>query len=341
MSSPLVTIISPTYNQERFVAACAESALAQTYANWEQIFVDDGSTDGTREIVESFTDPRIRLMALPHGGLGALSRNYNAALAEGRGSLVAIMEGDDRWPADKLEVQVSSFEDQQTLLSWGRADLIDEQGTRIGELATVQERGARVTFSARTAFHRLSRANFLTPTVTVMVRRDALDAIGGFQQMGSSLLADLPTWLWVVASRDGQVEFINHRLGEYRVHPSQTSQQRRAQMTREHIAVVRAVTAELDAPALHRVGWTADARRRAENRSRLAEGELALESGRYRPARDAFLGVLLAGANAGDSVLALAGVASSVTRINFVRALFGMRARLHRRRRARADRGVS
>src|SRR5689334_20197904 len=45
----LVSIISPTYNQKMYVGQCIESALAQTYPHWEQIFVDDGSTDGTRE----------------------------------------------------------------------------------------------------------------------------------------------------------------------------------------------------------------------------------------------------------------------------------------------------
>src|SRR5688572_10419542 len=102
MMPPLVTILSPTFNQERYVSQCIESALAQTYPHWEQIFVDDGSTDATREVIASYRDPRIRLIALPHRGLGALAESYNEALAVARGSLVGILEGDDAWPADKL-----------------------------------------------------------------------------------------------------------------------------------------------------------------------------------------------------------------------------------------------
>ncbi|NUP54884.1 MAG: glycosyltransferase, partial [Gemmatimonadaceae bacterium] len=88
---PTVTIISPAYNQERYVAQCIESALGQTYPHWEQIFVDDGSTDGTRDVIARYRDPRIRLIALPHRGLGALVESYNAALAGARGALDAIL----------------------------------------------------------------------------------------------------------------------------------------------------------------------------------------------------------------------------------------------------------
>ncbi|HET7188328.1 MAG TPA: glycosyltransferase family 2 protein, partial [Gemmatimonadaceae bacterium] len=125
MPRPLVTILSPVYNQERYVAQCIESALAQTYTEWEQIFVDDGSTDGTRDVIARYRDPRIQVIALPHRGLGALAESYNAALAVARGSLVGILEGDDAWPADKLELQVPTFDDPATFLSWGRGALID------------------------------------------------------------------------------------------------------------------------------------------------------------------------------------------------------------------------
>jgi glycosyltransferase involved in cell wall biosynthesis len=133
----LVSIISPTFNQQRYVAQCIESALAQTYPNWEQSFVDDGSTDATREAIASYPDPRIRLIALPHCGLGALAESYNAALAVASGSLVGILEGDDAWPADKLERQVPLFDDPGTVLGWGRGALIDAEGRPIRVMTTM------------------------------------------------------------------------------------------------------------------------------------------------------------------------------------------------------------
>jgi len=330
MARPLVTIISPTYNQERFVAACAESALAQTYTEWEQIFVDDGSSDGTRDVLARFRDPRIRVVVLPHAGLGALDRTYNAALAVARGSLIAILEGDDCWAADKLAVQVPSFEDASTFLSWGRAELIDERGALVGEAARLATGSMCTRIPADVAFRRLTRSNFLTPTVTVMVRRTALERSGGFRQSGSSLLVDLPTWLWATATQDGHVAFLNHPLGRYRVHGAQTSQRRRAQMTREHFAIVQAVVSELDTSALARVQWDERARRSAESRARLAEGEVALETGEFRAARAAFLRALGAAPNPGDRALSAVGVLSSILRRNLVRSAFSARARLQR-----------
>ena len=336
MPRPLVTIISPTCNQERYVAACAECALAQSYSSWEQIFVDDGSSDRTLDVLAAYRDPRIRVIPLPHAGLGELARSYNSALAASTGSLVAILEGDDLWPSDKLEIQTTAFEAPEVFLSWGRAELIDEAGAPAGELAMMHTRAARVRLSAREAFHRLTRANFLTPTVTVMIRRQVLEDIGGFQQTGSSLLVDLPTWLWATASQSGELEFINHRLGCYRVHGAQTSQQRRSEMTREHAQVVRRVVAGLDEHALARVGWNESARRRAESRAHLAEGETALEARDYDLARPAFRAALKERAAFGDAVLALAGLLSSVVRINLVRAALTARAWVHRLRQGRA-----
>ncbi len=57
---PLVSIITPTYNHENFISECLESVLAQSYANWEQIVIDDGSTDRTAKIVSQFKDDRIK-----------------------------------------------------------------------------------------------------------------------------------------------------------------------------------------------------------------------------------------------------------------------------------------
>ena len=59
MSKILVTIITPTYNHERYIDRCIESVISQTYSNWEQIIIDDGSTDKTAEIIAHYSDSRI------------------------------------------------------------------------------------------------------------------------------------------------------------------------------------------------------------------------------------------------------------------------------------------
>jgi glycosyltransferase involved in cell wall biosynthesis len=311
---PLVTIISPVYNQERYVDQCIESALAQTYASWEQIFVDDGSTDGTRDRIARYRDPRIRLVALPHRGLAALAESYNAALAVARGSLVGILEGDDAWPADKLERQVPLFDDHRTVLSWGRGALIDADGRPTRVMTTMKGAGARADVEGPAAFHRLTRENFFIPSVTVMVRRAALDAVGGFRQTGSSLFVDLPTWLWVTATVDGHVTYLDHVLGIYRHHAAGTSTERAAEMKREHLRVVLAVEEALSPAALARAEWDARSRRRALARGDLVEAKLALAANRNGDAYASYRKVLVGGVGLGMRVRALRGMLSARVR---------------------------
>jgi glycosyltransferase involved in cell wall biosynthesis len=311
---PLVSIISPVYNQQRYVEQCIESALAQTYTSWEQIFVDDGSTDQTRELIAGYRDPRIRLIALPHRGLGALAESYNAALAVASGSLVAILEGDDAWPADKLERQVPLFDDPRTVLSWGRGALIDADGRPTRVMTTMKGAAPRVDVPGPAAFHRLTRENFLIPSVTVMVRRAALDGVGGFRQTGSSLFVDLPTWLWVTATADGHAAYLDHVLGIYRHHAAGTSTERAAEMKREHLRVGLAVEEALGPAALARVGWNARSRRRALARGELVEGKLALAVGRHADAYLHYRKALVGGVDLGVRIRALRGMVSARAR---------------------------
>jgi glycosyltransferase involved in cell wall biosynthesis len=311
---PHVSIISPTYNQARYVAQCIESALGQRYPDWEQIFVDDGSTDGTREVIAGYTDPRIRLIALPHRGLGALAESYNAALAVAKGSLVGILEGDDAWPADKLERQVPLFDDPRTVLSWGRGALIDAEGRPTRVMTTMKGAGPRVDVDTGAAFHRLTRENFLIPTVTVMVRRAALDVVGGFRQTGSSLFVDLPTWLWITATAEGHAAYLDHVLGIYRHHAAGTSTERAAEMKLEHLRVVLAVEAAIGPAALARVGWDARSRRRALARGGLVKGKLDLAAGRYAEAHASYREALVGGVDLTVRARALRGLLSARAR---------------------------
>ena len=314
MPPPLVSIISPVYNQERYVAECIESVRAQTYQHWEQIFVDDGSSDGTRALIEAQEDPRIRLVALPHRGLGALAESYNAALAVAGGLLVAILEGDDAWPADKLERQVPLFDDPRTLLSWGRGALIDAESRRTRMMSTMKGAAPIVLMDSADAFHRLTLENFFIPSVSVMVRRQALDAIGGFRQTGSSLFVDLPTWLWLTATHEGHVTYLDQELGIYRHHAEGTSTARASEMKLEHLRVVLAVEGALGPDALARVRWDARSRRRAVARGGLVKGKVELAARRNAEAYDAYREALITAVDGGIRVRALRGMLSAGVR---------------------------
>ena len=100
----LVSVIMPNYNSEKYVEATVKSVLAQTYQNWELLFVDDCSTDNSLEIVRSFNDDRIKILQNDVNSGAAISRNY--ALREAKGKWIAFLDSDDLWEPDKLSRQI-------------------------------------------------------------------------------------------------------------------------------------------------------------------------------------------------------------------------------------------
>src|ERR1700690_1726677 len=117
--TPLVSVVTPTYNHERFIGPCIESLLGQSYPDWEQIIIDDGSTDDTGKIVSTYRDSRIRYHSQANQGPFELAKTYNRALALARGELIAILEGDDYWPANKLATLIPAFQDEAVVLAYG------------------------------------------------------------------------------------------------------------------------------------------------------------------------------------------------------------------------------
>ena len=311
MFEPLVTIVTPTYNAGRYIERCVESVLAQSYGNWEQVIVDDGSTDDTLRRISSYSDQRIKVIPLPHRGLSALHETYNAALSESHGSLVAILEGDDCWPREKLEIQTEAFKDESLILSWGRALVIDSLGNVVSEW--VPSRLEVKVASLPDLFLRLAFANVLTPSVSVMARRSALNAVGGFQQRAGPYV-DLPTWLLIAAHCVGDARKLPHVLGYYRVHAQQTTYLRDLEMLLSHYDVVRSVISELSDETLERVGWDAASEAETIARNLAMRGAVSLRVGQFTDAGTHFTAAFHTGRSARLRLRALIGLLSVALR---------------------------
>lgn len=100
----MVSVVIPLYNKEHFIKATIESVLAQNYTDMEIIIVNDGSTDGSVDVVESFCDPRIRLINQPNGGV---SKARNHGLHEAKGDYIALLDADDTWRPGFLLAMIS------------------------------------------------------------------------------------------------------------------------------------------------------------------------------------------------------------------------------------------
>jgi len=124
-----VSIIIPTYNRVMLLQKAIASILAQTYTNWELIVVDDGSTDGTVQLIISITDSRISVLELPHTAhMGCLR---NAGVRAGRGEWVAFLDSDDIWLPNKLELQFDALKKSGARWCYGNFELMDESGKTI------------------------------------------------------------------------------------------------------------------------------------------------------------------------------------------------------------------
>jgi len=221
---PLISIITPTYNHENFIGQCIESALAQTYKNWEQIIIDDGSTDKTSEVISKYKDFRIRYIKQRNIGIWRLSEVYNNALDISQGQFIAILEGDDYWPEDKLEKQLTCFDNKKVVLSWGRGRVVNENNKILYEIFLKDFRKYKDIYNnyiSPIALKKLLIENFITPAVTVMIRKDALIKIGGFKQPYYAPFVDYSTWLELAFV--GCFTYCDSVLGYWRRHTFQMS----------------------------------------------------------------------------------------------------------------------
>ena len=110
--SPLVSVIIPVYNYDRYLGEAIESVVSQTHQRLEPIVVDDGSSDQSGEVARSFADRGVRYCHQVHAGIGP-ARNKGVELAQGY--FLAFLDADDCWPQEKIDRQLRAFESDPTL----------------------------------------------------------------------------------------------------------------------------------------------------------------------------------------------------------------------------------
>ena len=127
----LVSIITPTFNTEKFIRATIESVLNQSYQNWEMILVDDASTDETVSIIKEFAqkDNRLKLTELPKNSGNGFARNI--ALEKATGKYIAYLDADDLWFPMKLENQIQFLKANNLPFTFSFYDCIDEEGNSL------------------------------------------------------------------------------------------------------------------------------------------------------------------------------------------------------------------
>ena len=151
----LVSIVVPVYNCEKYIAETVKSILTQTYQDFEVIFVDDESTDSSRQILEKFGDSRIIVTGVDEESGAYAARNKGVAMA--KGDYIAFLDSDDIWHKDKLAKTVAHLEKNKAAFVFTGYEFADENAVGTGRVVKVPE---KLTYDKA-----LSRTVIFTSTV--------------------------------------------------------------------------------------------------------------------------------------------------------------------------------
>lgn len=209
MSSPLVSIVIPTYNRAQQVCRAIDSVLGQTWQSLEVVVVDDGSTDDTADTLRNRfgNDARIRYVLKSNGGPASAR---NEGFRHAHGVYVALLDSDDTWFPWKLELQVACMEHDRSLgMTWTDMQMIDPRGVVVDPAYLRHMYSAYRWFPNDQLFSGSLLLRALAPhhaeelgdarlrtgiifsqmimgslvhTSTVLLRRDRLDQVGGFNE---------------------------------------------------------------------------------------------------------------------------------------------------------------
>ena len=221
---PLVSVIIPTFNDNKFLTEAITSALGQTYDHREIIVINDGSTDDTSSVLDSYGD-KITVINQENNGAGAAR---NKGIDSANGPYIAFLDGDDVWEEDKLAKQVEYLEREPEIgLVW--TDWLcmypDNNGNFSIFKKPVDSRyGKNVSNKTTGWLYNQLLFDTLVWTSTVLVRRSVIDKVGKFDE---TLLRGQDYDYWLRTSRICKMHKINEALAFYRVNEVRRTTPRR------------------------------------------------------------------------------------------------------------------
>lgn len=171
-SLPKISIIIPAYNSENTIAQTINSVLDQSFNDWELIVINDGSQDTTLDIILQFNNPHIKVFSYPNSGL---PKSRNRGLEHAVGEFVSFLDADDLWTPDKLDSQFQALQaNPQAAVAYSWTNCIDEKSKFL-------RRGTYISATGN-VYANLLLLNFLENGSNPLIRRDALNLVGGFDE---------------------------------------------------------------------------------------------------------------------------------------------------------------
>ena len=205
IENPLVSIIIPTYNAEKYLEKMLNSIFEQTYTEWEIILIDDVSTDDTKKLVEKVTYRRnIRIVQSSDKLYTPGARNKGITLSKGK--YIAFLDADDLWHKDKLMKQIVFLnKNNNTILSFTGVNKINSEGENLGELSVPEE----------ISYKELLRGNKICCS-SVIINRELLGDFEFNEEI--RIVEDYALWLKILRESGSSALGINEPLTYYRIH---------------------------------------------------------------------------------------------------------------------------
>ncbi len=214
-SAPLVSIIIPVYNGERFIKSALESVYRQSYRSFEVIIIDDGSEDDSISIIRSFSDP-IRIYHQKNQGAAAAR---NKGISEAKGKYIAFLDADDLWCSRKLEFQVAYLEGNPHVggvhAHW--RELANDETPSEEDCSLSQGLGLRSDEDKSGLIYGDLLLDCVLHTSSVMFRSDIMYEVGGFDE---NLLKGQDYDCWIRISHITEIHKLQALLSFYRIHTS-------------------------------------------------------------------------------------------------------------------------
>ncbi len=230
--SPKVSVIIPTYNRREMVQEAIDSVLAQTYTDYEIIVVDDGSTDGTGEVLQARYGDRIRYMWQENQG-ESVARNRGIEMSQGE--YIAPLDSDDLWVPERLARQVEVLEaHSHVVLTFGQIQHINERGRILSESKSPKLEVEDLTLQALC----LDDRAVVSAPITSLIKREALIRIGGYDK---SIRLGEDYDLLLRLRLHGTFEFVPKVLGFRRIHQSAQHLDHRAMTLDERLKSITTI----------------------------------------------------------------------------------------------------
>lgn len=213
-STPLVSVIIPTFNHANLLGKALESVINQTYGNWEAIVVDNQSTDETNQVIGKFKNSRIQYLKISNGGIIAKSRNLGINVA--KGEWIAFLDSDDWWTKDKLEICLKNVDEKIDFI-YHKLEIIYDNANSYFKTKKNIGRQLNKPILEDLLISEIKNGNAIGNS-SVVVRKDILDKIGGISENKKMVASeDFNTWLRIAQITD-KFKYIQNKLGYYLVH---------------------------------------------------------------------------------------------------------------------------